>query len=560
MQIQPRINQRLLTTLPSFFGGFRAALRELLQNSLRAGASRIEVETTAKIVTIRDNGCGLDDPQRLLSAAESGWGRHVTEPAGIGALSVLNPEWCLRAEFRSRGWRFSLTPEDFMGARTIDVEATEPREGFEATLWLKEERDPASLLRELRIYADPAEVQLLINGQPSSQVQLAGGVEIATAAGTLHLLTQDVYTLHSVIWDRLDVSADALKSLISDPLATPWLTYSWKLVPKEGSGIRPKLPDRTSLIHNAALEEAARDIEVALRKLTLEVAQEVAAGRMWLTQEDLKVPLLEQQDFRAPGLLHRGLKALGYMEVYQPKQDPHLYSDDDGDVVTQRLSSRDYALTLQPAQPTSVHWQVQNAYLRMISARMPLLRRAEKEAPHIPVITNKNKEPVQPKAIWQHWPRVALVDDLQIDGIPVPFALPEGETTDLLLERASAENDTILRFASHALFDTAVYSDKGVEDKLGNIFDLYEPDTFHRASWLQKVLQKMLHNHLHPDKVAEELRQQELRNQKALLQNECTKIEKLAEQLNAQAEAQPLLEVIRRRITESAAELQDADG
>ena len=95
MQIQIRINEEgaLRNQRYAFTDRF-TLVTELLQNARRAGALRIEIhyDASTKILRVQDDGCGLDDFQKLLSFHESGWdaATHVEEhPFGVGFSKCL---------------------------------------------------------------------------------------------------------------------------------------------------------------------------------------------------------------------------------------------------------------------------------------------------------------------------------------------------------------------------------------------------------------------------------------------------------------------------------------
>jgi hypothetical protein len=104
--VQPQVHPHLLAELPRFFGGPTQVLREFLQTALRAGASAVTVTQNGEWLTVSDNGCGCADPQLLLTVAQSGW-KDVTDPAGMGVLSILNPDLIQSVTFRSRDWTFT---------------------------------------------------------------------------------------------------------------------------------------------------------------------------------------------------------------------------------------------------------------------------------------------------------------------------------------------------------------------------------------------------------------------------------------------------------------------
>src|SRR3989338_3220597 len=76
MQIQVRINEEgTLRNQRYAFSNRFTLISELLQNARRAGATQIEVhyDAASQILHVTDNGCGVDDFQKLLSFNESCW-------------------------------------------------------------------------------------------------------------------------------------------------------------------------------------------------------------------------------------------------------------------------------------------------------------------------------------------------------------------------------------------------------------------------------------------------------------------------------------------------------
>ncbi|MHA6767661.1 DNA mismatch repair MutL family protein [Sphingobium ummariense] len=78
-----------------FSGGALDAIHEILQNSRRAGATRIAVDMMqvegCAFLDMRDDGCGIDDPAALLTLGFSGWNVDIArreDPAGMGLFSL----------------------------------------------------------------------------------------------------------------------------------------------------------------------------------------------------------------------------------------------------------------------------------------------------------------------------------------------------------------------------------------------------------------------------------------------------------------------------------------
>ena len=117
------VDQSLIRNASNFFdNGTISILRELLQNSRRSGANRVDLRQSGKRWTYSDNGPGCA-PQDLLGLGASRWQEGVREketPAGCGffALARRNP----RVTCPRLNWRMDLTEANFNGELEIQPE------------------------------------------------------------------------------------------------------------------------------------------------------------------------------------------------------------------------------------------------------------------------------------------------------------------------------------------------------------------------------------------------------------------------------------------------------
>lgn len=282
MTINPAVSLNLLTEISRFFGTQDTLIRELLQNSLRAGATQVHVTSSDTSLSFEDDGRGLDNPQVLLTAAESGWGDEVTEPAGLGLMSSFNSDWVSRIEIESRFGTFSLSPQDFAAARPVTVLPSPARDGFRITLTLTAPIDVQRLLKQNRGYA-PAHITL--NGAAVPRFEYGEGLPCRT--GTVHFETDPLHSNaldHAIygVWEHFSLDASLLKREVldqGDALSASLVWKNFTLMIDPASGLRPKLPDRRSLAQNPALTLAATDL--------VEVLQQEAERRIRAAITDL---------------------------------------------------------------------------------------------------------------------------------------------------------------------------------------------------------------------------------------------------------------------------------
>ena len=135
-----RVHDGAIDRVSRFFNASVAdAAAELIQNSRRSGATRLDVATEAvpesgSVVTVTDDGFGIADPAVLLSFGESGWDAATAkreDPAGMGVYA-LSKRGCVissRPGTAGRapmpGWRVELTPECFIGKQEARIVACE---------------------------------------------------------------------------------------------------------------------------------------------------------------------------------------------------------------------------------------------------------------------------------------------------------------------------------------------------------------------------------------------------------------------------------------------------
>ena len=126
-RIRARVFEGALSRVTRMYAaGLADVFTETLQNSRRAGATRVRVTIDASeetpgvlTVTLADDGAGIADPAVLLSFGENGWSEDLVrreDAAGMGFLSLARRGCTVASRPRSApGWRVDLTPAHFLG-------------------------------------------------------------------------------------------------------------------------------------------------------------------------------------------------------------------------------------------------------------------------------------------------------------------------------------------------------------------------------------------------------------------------------------------------------------
>ena len=126
VQISASIHQDAITRVPDFFNAtLEDIFTELLQNSRRAGSSRVDVSWDGQTVTLQDDGCGIRDPAVLLAFGDSQWEEPLVtaeNPAGMGIYSLARRTVTVQSRpAGGPGWTVHLDPRHFTGQEAARV-------------------------------------------------------------------------------------------------------------------------------------------------------------------------------------------------------------------------------------------------------------------------------------------------------------------------------------------------------------------------------------------------------------------------------------------------------
>ncbi len=87
-----KVDPRLLSKADRLFtGSVEGRIIEVLQNARRAGSTEVRISNKDGLITVADNGSGIDDFQKLLDLGGSGWDEKLDageDPAGVGLFSL----------------------------------------------------------------------------------------------------------------------------------------------------------------------------------------------------------------------------------------------------------------------------------------------------------------------------------------------------------------------------------------------------------------------------------------------------------------------------------------
>ncbi len=155
--IHAKVNPRLLFKANRLFtGSVNGRIIEIVQNARRAGATRVEILNRDGIVTVHDNGSGIEDFATLLDMGGSGWNdlEASEDPAGVG-IYCLSPR---RVTIRSSSQVAHIDRDCWTGSPVEVSLDPDPCSGtvieFEDEPWSLHAVEPMAVFSGVEVYVD----------------------------------------------------------------------------------------------------------------------------------------------------------------------------------------------------------------------------------------------------------------------------------------------------------------------------------------------------------------------------------------------------------------------
>ena len=289
--INAKVSKKLLSKADRLFTGtLDGRIIETLQNARRAGATEVTITNEDGLVTVRDNGKGIDDFAKLLDLGDSDWDQameQAEDPAGVGVFCMA-PR---KVTICSKGQTLIITKDGWTGIPLELTRTDNPCNGTELTF-----ADEPWELAKVQKHAVFSGMKVIVDGKTCPQLpftssrasphpELGCKIEVRDRdrLNEWYNKWRDSYYRDTVLVNFHGQIINFAYSPVSENLVF--------LVDMTGepTGIRMMLPARTRLIENKAFE-------------TLKAAMEIEAYRYIQKRGSHKLPFAEYKRAKELGI------------------------------------------------------------------------------------------------------------------------------------------------------------------------------------------------------------------------------------------------------------------
>ena len=330
-----KVNPRLLTKADRLFtGSADGRIIEILQNSRRAGATQVWIINKQGFVTIRDNGSGINDFQKLLDLGSSGWDEQLEQgedPAGVG-LFCLSPR---KVEIVSGNKKVVIENDGWTGD---PVEITESQEPVEGTVIKFADEKPwdMELVEKHAVFAG---IKVVVNGKYCHQMPFCSNnaanyetpgcrIEVVSEISKYHQRCISSWHHGKIL---VNFHGQVIQFYHWPAKNTFDLTILVDL--NAHSDIRLMLPARTKLVENQALKKLKEAIEIEYYRYFQRQKEHSLYYDGYLRAKELGIELQEATPKYNVGLICDEYSMA--VEVTTPKDfklsDGYLYLEKDMD-------------------------------------------------------------------------------------------------------------------------------------------------------------------------------------------------------------------------------------
>ena len=261
--LQATVNPRLLTKASRLFTGtLSGRIIEILQNARRAGADEVIITNHDALVTVRDNGAGVDDFAKLLDLGGSDWKAALEQsedPAGVGLFCLAPRAVTIRSNNQT-----AIIADDGWTGMPVPIQADPtPQPGmileFPDEAWSKELVEPAAVFSGMTVVVDgqACATEKFLDEQAAHYPELGCRIEVRE--------TDQLSAWHSrersSFGNALVNFHGQVLSFTCHPVSERHLHFLIDLTDKP-TGIRLMLPARTQLVENEAYEQLKEVLEL----------------------------------------------------------------------------------------------------------------------------------------------------------------------------------------------------------------------------------------------------------------------------------------------------------
>jgi len=305
--IQATVNPRLLNKASRLFTGtLQGRITEILQNARRAGATKVEITNKDGLVTIRDNGRGIEDFARLLDLGGSGWEEAFEaseDPAGVGLFCLAPRELVIR----SNGKVATISGDRWTGKSVPIMDDADPVQG--TVLWF---RDEAWTHSDVDINAVFCGMDVVVDGEACPKMPFVSDKALPKPELGCRIEVRESKDLgpwhHSCKRDRwhwANVMVNFHGQVVAfqyRPVDEHELHFLVDLT-GEATGIRLMLPARTQLVENEALDQLKQTLELEAYKYIQKRGRHRLPYKQYVRAKELGVDLPEAEPAFDVGLL-----------------------------------------------------------------------------------------------------------------------------------------------------------------------------------------------------------------------------------------------------------------
>jgi hypothetical protein len=303
--IQAKVNQRLLSKADRLFTGtLDGRIIEILQNSRRAGATEVIITNKDGLVTVRDNGCGIEDFSKLLDLGDSDWDPALEEaedPAGVG-IFCLAPR---KVTICSNTKKITIDRDGWTG-KPIKLERAEGS-GNGTVLTFADEPWELSKVQKHAVFSG---LKVMVDGKtcPQQRFTSSRAVHHPELGCKIEVRERDRLSEWHNHWRDSYYCDVVLVNFHGQVVKFPYDPVSENLVflvdmTGEPTGIRMLLPARTQLIENKAFKALKAAIETEAYRFIQKRGTHKLRFEEYKRAEELGIKLPEAEPVFDVGLL-----------------------------------------------------------------------------------------------------------------------------------------------------------------------------------------------------------------------------------------------------------------